>query len=111
MSNFQDWEPINIGNKSKSSAKVHPSPQIKATNNNTPEIITGDEKRIEKVDIELSKMIVKKRVEKGLNQSELAKALSLDVNIIKTYENGTALHNGMIVSKLKKYLGINKFNQ
>ena len=105
MSDIQDWKPVNIGNKPKSSAKVQPSPQ---SNNNTPEIITGDEKRVEKVDMELSKMIVKKRVEKGLNQSELAKALSLDVNIIKTYENGTALHNGMIVSKLKKYLGINK---
>ena len=127
MSDFQDWNPVNIGNKSKTSAKVQSpsklkmleqiflrkisvvqSPQIKTSNNKTPEVITGDEKKAEKVDMELSKMIVKKRVEKGLNQADLAKALSLDINIIKTFENGTALHNGMIISKLKKYLGINK---
>ena len=60
MSEFQDWKPVNIGNKSKSSvvqkiSVVQPTPQ---SNNNTPEIITGDEKKAEKVDMELDVNII-----------------------------------------------------
>ena len=54
MSEFQDWKPVNIGNKSKSSV-VQTTPQ---SNNNTPEIITGDEKKAEKVDMELDVNII-----------------------------------------------------
>jgi len=117
MSEFQDWKPVNVGNSNnkKSSAKVAPEP-IVMNKNSASGVVRGAESIIDdemiksdKIDPEFSKQIIKARLEKKMTQAQLAHALSLDVSIVKDYENGTAKKNGMITSKIKKYLGINKF--
>jgi putative transcription factor len=115
MSDFQDLKPVNIGhgNKAKTTAKVHPEPQ---SHNNTASnivkaasiIVDDDMIKTEKVDPEFSKMIIQARLAKKMTQAQLAHALSLDVTIVKDYENGSAKKNGPITSKIKKYLNINK---
>ena len=115
MSNFQDWKPVIIGqgNKAKTTAKVHPEP---VANNNTASNIVkaasiiddGEMIKSEKVDPEFSKMIIQARLAKKMTQAQLAHALSLDVSIVKDFENGSAKKNGPITSKIKKYLNINK---
>ena len=116
MSEYQDWKPVNIGNNNKkSTAKVAPEP-IVMNKNSASGVVRGAETIIEdemikseKVDPDFSKAIIKARSEKKMTQLQLAHALSLDVTVVKEYENGSAKKNGMITSKIKKYLGINKF--
>ena len=100
MSQFQDWKPVILKKSDPKKPIQKPFDNIKVNEDEIGKII--------KVDSEFSKQIIQARLAKKLNQTELAKALSLDVTIIKEYENGTAKHNGEIISKLKKYLGINK---
>lgn len=115
MSDFQDHTPINIGHgASKPNPKKSTSP--KQTNNNTASNIVCaadkpldlDDNKITLVDKEFSKQITTARLAKKMTQAQIAHALSLDVSIIKTFENGTAKHSGPIVSKLKKYYNIHK---
>ena len=101
MSSFQDWEPVVLRKSDPKKPIQKPFDNIKVNED-------ADVNKIIKVDSDFSKQIIQARLAKKLNQTELAKALSLDVTIIKEYENGTAKHNGIIISKLKKYLGINK---
>ena len=115
MSDFQDYTPINIGHgASKAPLKKTNSP--KQTNINTASNIVCaadkpldmDDTKITLVDKEFSKQITTARLAKKMTQAQIAHALSLDASIIKTFENGTAKHNGLIVSKLKKYYNIHK---
>ena len=101
----QDWKSV-VQKSNKSSAKVAPAPASpkKVSNNND----NDETVQIIKVDKQLSQDILKARLAKGLSQVDLAKQMSLDVNIIKSYENGTASHNGTMVSKFKKFLNIHK---
>jgi len=110
MSDCQDWKNVVIrGTNATTKPKV-------STVQKTVFIGTGgvkvdpetEEVKIIKVDSEFSKQITKARTEKGKTQVQVAKELSIDVNVIKTFENGTATHNGAIVSKLKKYYNIHK---
>jgi ribosome-binding protein aMBF1 (putative translation factor) len=101
MSQFQDWEPVVLRKSDPKQVTKKPVDNIKIDNED-------EVGKIIKVDSEFSKQIIQARLAKKLNQIQLAKALSLDVSVIKEYENGTAKHNGMIVSQIKKYLGINK---
>ena len=116
MSSFQDWNPVNIGHgATKRPGSNSPPNQPKKIVNNTGNKVKVDEEtgevRLVTVDKEFSQQIIKARVAKGMNQQQLATALSLDVTIIKSYENGTGKHNGPIISKIKSYLKINKLNQ
>jgi ribosome-binding protein aMBF1 (putative translation factor) len=115
MSNFQDWTPINIGNNANKSPKKSTSPKNTVSNNGASNIVCAADKpldmedtKITLVDKDFAKQITTARLVKKMTQAQIAHALSLDVNIIKTYENGTAKHNGPIVSKLKKYYNIHK---
>ena len=105
----QDWKSV-VLNGNKSSAKVAPSPGSpkKVSYNDAIKGDIDESMQIIKVDKQLSQDILKARLAKGLSQVDLAKQMSLDVNIIKTYENGTATHNGAMVSKFKKFLNIHK---
>ena len=116
MSSFKDWNPVDIGNgHKKRPGSNSPTNQPKKIINNTGNKVKVDEEtgdvRAVTVNKEFSQQIIKARVAKGMNQQQLATALSLDVTIIKSYENGTGTHNGNIISKIKTYLKINKLNQ
>lgn len=68
----------------------------------------NDEIEIVRVDKELAKQIREARLAKNLTQEQLARAMSISVDIVKTYENATAQRNGPIISKFKKFLNISK---
>lgn len=55
-------------------------------------------------------MMQKARTEKKLSQVDLARALSIDVAIIKHYEDGTAKWDGATTSKINRHLGITLVN-
>lgn len=116
MSNFQDWTPIDVGHGANKQAPKKPTSPKQQVNNNTASNIVCtadkpidlDDNKITLVDKDFAKQITMARLAKKMTQVQIAHALSLDVNIIKTFENGTAKHSGPIVSKLKKYYNIHK---
>ena len=58
------------------------------------------------VSLDVSKAIVAARVAKGLNQKQLAQALFLPVQAITEIEQGRAIPNGLVLSKIESALGI-----
>lgn len=62
--------------------------------------------KINRVSPEVSKQLQQARVAKKMTQDQLAKQLSMDVGIIKSYENGTAIPNGQILAKIKRKLAM-----
>jgi ribosome-binding protein aMBF1 (putative translation factor) len=60
----------------------------------------------DKVGIETGKQIMQARLAKNLKQSDLAKRLNITPDIIRDYENGTAIRNGALLNSIGKTLGI-----
>lgn len=50
--------------------------------------------------------IVKGRLAKNWSQKDLAMHLNVQMDIVKAYENGTAIPNPALVSRIKKLLGV-----
>ena len=50
--------------------------------------------------------IMQGRMAKKLTQANLAAALSLKVDIIRSYESGKAIPNNLILTKMQKILGV-----
>jgi ribosome-binding protein aMBF1 (putative translation factor) len=101
----QDWNTVVI--KKKSNKKTE---QIHVPENTLIQktVLNEDNPIIKYVNKEFSQEIVKCRLEKKLKRSDLAKAINLPESILADYENGTAIHNGQTIAKIKRYLGINK---
>jgi putative transcription factor len=57
------------------------------------------------VDKEMSKRIMQARLAKKMSQKDLGAACALDAKIIVDYENGKALPNQAIITKLERVLG------
>ena len=55
---------------------------------------------------ETGQKIIKARCEKNLTQKQLAQKINKPVQIITTYENGTAILDNKILSSIKRILGI-----
>lgn len=60
----------------------------------------------DKVGIEIGKTIMQARLQKNLKQSDLAKQLNITPDIIRYYENGSAIRNGDLLNRIGKHLGI-----
>ncbi len=103
----QNWEPIVLKKKSAVKKSTIKKPVSTTTIQNSL-LDDSEHVTIKYVDKELSQEIIKARVAKGLKRTDLAKQLNLQESIIADYENGTAVHNGPIIAKIKRYLGLHK---
>lgn len=108
----QDWETIVI-TKGKTDANGKPSASQKKPHSNITKqqkALLNDEEfpTIKYVDKEFSKEIIAARVAKGLTRKQVAHQLCMQESIIATFENGTAIHSGPIISKFKTFYGLNK---
>lgn len=65
-----------------------------------------DVAKIKTVDMSVGKIIQQARQSKGLNQKDLATKICEKPQIIGEYENGKAIPNPQILSKLEKALGV-----
>ncbi len=63
--------------------------------------------KTDKVGIDTGKNIMQARLAKGLKQVDLAKQLNITPDVIRDYENGTAIRNNAVLSKIKRALNIN----
>jgi ribosome-binding protein aMBF1 (putative translation factor) len=83
------------------------------TNNNVNVSVSGkkindnDElPQVDKVGIETGKIIMQARLAKNFKQVDLAKQLNVLPDIIRDYENGTAIRNGNLLNKIGKILNV-----
>lgn len=116
MSTDQDWKPVVIRGKSvqsktavkkakSSTAHVKPSAE-QLRINKVEKIADGEEVLVTKtVPLELRKAIQRKRQDKGWTQKDLANNTQIAEATIREYENGKAIVNQAIISKLVKVLG------
>jgi ribosome-binding protein aMBF1 (putative translation factor) len=102
---YQDWTPV-ILNKSK----INNKSKIQSVNNNNNNNNNEDNDiiKIKLITKEYGIKMQQRRQELKLSQEDVAKALYLNINIIKDYEKGTAIHNGNIITKINRYLKISK---
>jgi putative transcription factor len=61
----------------------------------------------DKVGIDVGKQIMQARLAKNVKQTDLAKQLNMTPDVIRDYENGSAIRNNNILSKIKRALNIN----
>lgn len=107
MSDHQDWDTVVLSKKVTHDKKPH------STMTNLQKSLLNDEEapKLKYVDKEFAKEIVAARTAKKLNRKQLANAMNIPETTVAGYENGTALHNGPMVSRFKLFLGLNKTNQ
>mmetsp|Transcript_30281 Transcript_30281/g.42207 ORF Transcript_30281/g.42207 Transcript_30281/m.42207 type:complete len:82 (-) Transcript_30281:313-558(-) len=58
-----------------------------------------------KITVEFKKALMKARQAKGLTQKQLANMIQVQQSVIQQYENGKAIPNGQVISKLARALG------
>mgnify|MGYP003513034462 CR=1 FL=1 len=58
-----------------------------------------------KVGLGLGKAIQQARTAKGMTQAKLAQAINEKPAVVNEYENGKAIPNGQIISKIERALG------
>jgi ribosome-binding protein aMBF1 (putative translation factor) len=107
----QDWETIVITKpKTGANGKLGASQKNPRSNiTNQQKALLNDEfPTIKYVDREFSKELVAARVAKGLTRKQVAHQLCMQESVIATFENGTAIHSGPIISKFKTFFGMNK---
>lgn len=66
--------------------------------------LENEEVKIKKIDLNLSKLIQKARVNNKLSQKDLADKLNLKSNIIQGYESGKVIPNKTLLYKMGKVL-------
>ena len=99
----QDWEPVLI--KKKKKKDTNKDPNVKKGLGHS--LDSNDTKLKHKtVDKLFSKKISQYRMLKKWNQKTLAQKTNIKEDLIKKYENGTALPTPQICNKLRKVLGI-----
>lgn len=133
MSNFtQDWEPVVIRKKApnaaakkddkavnearRSGAAIETVKKFTAgTNKATAAGPSLNTKKLEEdtenlthehVSRELKVSIMKARLDKKLTQAQLAQQINEKPQIIQEYENGKAIPNQQVLSKLERVLGV-----
>ncbi|XP_020587864.1 multiprotein-bridging factor 1b-like [Phalaenopsis equestris] len=128
----QDWEPVVIRKKAPNAAAKKDEKAVNAARRSGAEIETlkksnaGSNKAAsssttlntrklddetenlshEKVSTELKKNLIQARVDKKLNQTQLAQLINEKPQVIQEYESGKAIPNQQIINKLERVLGV-----
>jgi len=111
----QDWKPVDIGNKANKPKTSVPTPKVTYAGGNITVKKIYDpndpnaepETRPVMMDRDFGLKMQKARTAKGLNQQQLATALSLPVATIKDYEAGKGVRNGKVVDLINRWIAKN----
>ena len=110
--NEDDFKPIILNPKKTPVHVVAPKPISSTGATNTVKKVVNDDGEIDilpvMVDKKFGQQIQQARMKKNLTQEQLARAIALPANLINKYEKGTAIRNGAQVSKIKRFLEIDK---
>lgn len=91
FTNFQDWEPVVLKNKSSIKQKQQQQQNPQGFKDYI-KLVEEDIPKLPKMSREYAQAIVTGRSALGLNQKQLAQKLAVKDNIIKEYENCTVVN-------------------
>ena len=101
----QDWTPVVIRNSSKKSQPMNK--QNAAGTKDFYKLNEDDIPQLNKMTAGQASALREARNAKGLSQTDFAKQLNINVNLIKDYENGTvAKFNKTFYNSLMRKLGV-----
>eukprot|EP00766_Chilomastix_caulleryi_P005051 gnl/Chilomastix_caulleri/645.p1 GENE.gnl/Chilomastix_caulleri/645~~gnl/Chilomastix_caulleri/645.p1 ORF type:complete len:133 (+),score=42.74 gnl/Chilomastix_caulleri/645:65-463(+) len=118
MADFQDWHPVVISKSAKNPDVVEK--KKKEQEERTKERKEAPKPRdfsakkieedqdtfvVERVPQNLKMAIQQARVAKGWTQKEFAMKVSVQLTVINSYENGTAIPNNQLIARMEKILG------
>lgn len=96
----QDWNNVKFYKKSLQKSNINNHHNMMDEQKHMTKIADNDDiVKPKKVKPELSKKIARYRLDNKLTQVQLAHKINLHVNIVKSYENGSAIHNPAMTSK------------
>ena len=114
----QDYTSVDVGNPKLKALKNQKNKEIISKNVKNTNILQGTGKKLKEdedgfsslskddyVGMTIGKKISQARLAKKLTQKQLAQQLNTQPVILQTYENGKALRNNSILSKIEKALG------
>ena len=114
----QDWDPIVFKKRGPRSANEARARGVKVSkerantkneaykNTLNARKVENEEIKIQKIDLNLSKLIQKARFNAKISQKELAEKLNLQLSIIQGYESGKVIPNKTLLYKMGKVLNI-----
>ena len=114
----QDWDPIVFKKRAPRSANEARARGVKVSkerantkneaykNTLNARKVENEEIKIQKIDLNLSKLIQKARFDAKISQKELAEKLNLQLSIIQGYESGKIIPNKTLLYKMGKVLNI-----
>ena len=114
----QDWDPIVFKKRAPRSANEARARGVKVSkerantkneaNKNTLNArkVENEEIKIQKIDLNLSKLIQKARFNAKISQKGLAEKLNLQLSVIQGYESGKVIPNKTLLYKMGKMLNI-----
>jgi ribosome-binding protein aMBF1 (putative translation factor) len=105
----QDWSPV-IFKKKPEKISIPDSPQTISSTSSKPawkiEKMIDEGIQLLKVSKEDSKIIIAGRINMKLSQKDLATRLNMQIKDIQEIENGKAIENKQVLSKIKKFLNV-----
>ena len=114
---FQDWTPVDIGNKTNKPKGTTTQPKTTYSGNTSSVTVkkiydlndpnAEPETRPVMMEREFGLKMQKARTAKGLNQQQLATALSIPIATIKDYEAGKGVRNGKVVDMINRWIAKN----
>ncbi len=97
----QDLKPV-ILKKSPPPSKFQRAPNAKKLDN----ILSDEPTPLKTVGSDIGKKLQQARAIKKLTRVQLAKSLNLQESVIASHEQGTAIYNGALLAKIKKFLDV-----
>ena len=104
--NVQDWHPVTLTKHSKSSGnKRAPGSFVDQNIARARKAETETEDfTIKTVSKSAATEIIELRTKKGWTQKQLAQAINERPDVVKSWENGTAIPNGQLLVKMRRAL-------
>lgn len=100
----QDWETIVL--KPKKTTTAEPAKRSPGVPKLVKDLYGDDPVEPPKVSTKLRKTIQQARLAKKMSQADLAKAACMKPDIIKSFEDGSAVPDPAVLSKLSRVLGV-----
>jgi len=96
----QDWKPVTW------KKKAPPAPKETRKPSGQPSALDDEPKNTRKITTDARKLIQQERLARGWSQRDLAQRINVRPEVIRDYENGSALPSGAVTQKLTRVLNI-----
>ena len=102
----QQWETVVFKKPQKKSERPSTASHSQITKVEKSALDSTEGERHETISLDVRKQIVSARTAKKMSQSDLAKAMFVQLQVVQQYESGKAIPKGDILAKMSKVLGV-----